>query len=145
MKTKISELTQDCIICKENSEGKILFSTNVEKYFELGSFDVSSTKIYFMKDSSVKTESAEKDSETYSLIKNFPNIIMYGSKEQFRNALYILLTECNKEQTNLLIETMNNWAKENKNKEIETKMSEEEYSEAICDVCKSLIGEPYEI
>jgi hypothetical protein len=38
---------------------------------------------------------------------------------------------------------MSNWAKENKNKEIEMKMSEEEYSEAICDVCKSLIGEPY--
>jgi hypothetical protein len=143
MKTKISELTQDCITCKENSEGKILFSTNVEKYFELGSFDISQSKIYFMKDPKAKTENTEKNSEIYFLIKNFPKIITHGSKEQFKNALYILLTECNKEQTNLLIETINNWAKENKNKEIEMKMSEEEYSEAICDVCKSLIGEPY--
>jgi hypothetical protein len=145
MKTKISEPTHGCITCEENSKRKTLFSGSEGKYFELRSFDVFNSKIYFMKDPNTKTESTEKDSEIYSLIKNFPNIVMYGSKEQFRNALYILLTKCNKEQTNLLIETMNNWAKENKNKEIEMKMSEEEYSEAICDVCKSLIGEPYEI
>jgi adenylate kinase family enzyme len=77
--------------------------------------------------------------DIYFLINHFPSAFISGSGKTFKEVLYRIITEGTKDEINSFIQRMSQWLEENNGKEMEIRMTEEEYSESVSALCEELI------
>jgi hypothetical protein len=77
--------------------------------------------------------------DIYFMIDHFPSVFISGSGKTFKEVLYKIITEGTKDEISSFIQKMSKWLEENNGKEIEIRMTEEEYSESVSALCEELI------